>query len=117
MTDGAADGSAHARADGTADSTADGAAYTMLLTVIPAPVPTPSPTRTPVVAVSLGVAGGTCDDFNATVFDLTFASIVKNATFSDATCVDAPSDSVVVSNKVIVPLVIAATHGILAHET
>jgi len=79
-------------------------------------VPTPNPTRTPVVAVSLGIAGITCDDFNTTVFDLALDTILKNATFSDATCEDASSDSVLVSNEVTVPLVIAATYGISVHE-
>ena len=42
--------------------------------------------------------------------------IVKNATFSDATCADVSSDSVLVTNEVTMPLVIAATFGISVHE-
>ena len=78
--------------------------------------PTPNPTRTPIVAVTLGIAGITCDEFNGTVLDLAFDSIVKNATFSDATCADVTSSSVVVSNEVTVPLVIAAKYGSSVHE-
>ena len=85
-------------------------------TAHPTPLPTPSPTRTPVVAVSLGIAGITCEDFNATVFNLAIDSIVQNSTFSDATCADVSTDVVVVSNEVTVPLVIAATSGISVHE-
>jgi len=85
-------------------------------TAVPTPVPTPSPTRTPIVAVSLGIAGITCDDFNATVFDLALDSIIQNSTFSDATCAAASSDSVLVSNEVTLPLVIAATSGVSVHE-
>ena len=50
------------------------------------------------------------------VFDLAFALIAKNATFSDAMCADATSDSVAVSNEVTVPLVIAAAYVISVHE-
>ena len=85
-------------------------------TAEPTPVPTPSPTRTPIVAVSLSIAGITCDDFNATVYDLAVEMVVKNATFSDSTCADVSSDSVLVSNEVTVPLVIAAASGISVHE-
>ena len=83
------------------------------------PTPTPSPTRTPVVVMSLGIAGITCDDFivkNATVYYLAVNLIVKNATFSDATCADVSSDSVLVTNELTMPLVIAATFGISVHE-
>ena len=62
------------------------------------------------------MAGITCDDFNATVFDLALDTIIKNATFSGATCADASSDWVLVSNEVTVPLVIAATYGMSVHE-
>ena len=44
------------------------------------------------VAVTLGIAGITCVDFDATVYDLAVDSIIKNATFSDATCADAPKE-------------------------
>ena len=70
----------------------------------------------PVVAVALGIAGITCDDFNATVFDLALGMIVQNATFSDAVCADATSSSVMLSNEVTVPLVIAAKYGISVYE-
>jgi len=69
--------------------------------------------------VSLGIAGITCDDFivnNATVYYLAVNLIVKNATFSDATCADVSSDSVLVTNELTMPLVIAATFGISVHE-
>ena len=85
-------------------------------TVFPTAAPTPSPTRTPIVAVSLGVEGITCYDFNATVFDLAIDSIVKNATFSDSACKGMPNNSVLVSNEVTLPLAIAATYGMSVHE-
>ena len=66
--------------------------------------------------VSLGIAGITCYEFNAEVYDLALDSIVQNATFSDAVCADATSSSVVLSNEVTLPLVIAASYGISAHE-
>ena len=43
------------------------------------------------------------------VFDLALDSIIQNSTFSDAMCAAASSDSVLVSNEVAMPLVIAAT--------
>ena len=78
---------------------------------------TPSPTRTPVVAVSLGIAGIACEDFNATVFTLALDSIMENATFSDPTCSAASSGWVLASVGVSVPLVIAAAStGMSVHQ-
>ena len=62
------------------------------------------------------MTGITCDDFNATVIDLALGMIVQNATFSDAVCADATSSSVVLSNEVTVPLVIAAKYGTTVYE-
>ena len=61
------------------------------------------------------MAGITCDDFNATVFNLALDSIISNSTFSDATCADT-SNSVSVSLEVTVPLVIAAAYGVSVHK-
>jgi hypothetical protein len=85
-------------------------------TAQPTQVPLSSPTRTPIVAVSLGIARITCNDFDATVFALALDSTTKIATFSDPTCSDAPYDAVLASFEVSVPLVMADAAGMTVHE-
>ena len=80
-------------------------------TPAPTPTPTPAPTRTPITAVSVGVSGIACADFNATVFELALDSLVSNATFSDAACDDVGAGAVAVDNEVTVPLATAARAG------
>ena len=104
-------------------SPAPTAAPTKLPSPAPTPSPTPSPTRTPVVAISVGVSGIACADFNGTVYNLALGSLL-NATFSAPVCTDLAdtdysyeyvslfSDSAVqVDNEATVSLVDLAAYG------
>ena len=95
---------------------------TMNPTPTPTPMPTPAPTRTPIVLTSVTLAGITCDDFNATVFQLAMdTSIGGNTTFSDSACTDVgarrldaralQTSTVSVSTEVTVPLAQAMAQG------
>ena len=95
---------------------------TLMPTPAPTPMPTPAPTRTPIVLTSVALSGITCDDFNATVFQLAMdTSIGGNTTFSDSACADVSArrldaralqtSTVSVSTEVTVPLAQATAQG------
>ena len=78
-------------------------------------MPTPNPTRAPIVAVSLGMSGINCNQFDQGVYDLAMDAIVANATFSDAECANYTDGSlgVTVVSEVTMPLrIIANTYGL-----
>jgi outer membrane biosynthesis protein TonB len=79
-------------------------------TPAPTPSPTPSPTRTPVVAVSVGISGIACADFNGTVYNLALGSLL-NGSFSAPTCTDLSGSAVQVDNQATVSLVDSAAYG------
>ena len=86
-------------------------------TAKPTHPPTPPPTRTPLVAVSLGMSGLSCEDFNATVFRLALDSVVSSASFFDEVCTDTTNDAISVTNLVEVPLAIVAQMDVVnVHE-
>ena len=83
--------------------------YTPTAMPIPAPTATRPPRRrTPIVAVSVGMAGLTCtefdDDSGATVIVTVLDDIISGSAFSDPTCTDDTDDSILVALEVSAPI-------------
>ena len=74
----------------------------------PTSAPTPAPTRVPIVAVSVGMSGVTCTEYDTDSGDAVIVTvlddIIAGASFSDPECADDTDDSILVALEVSAPI-------------
>ena len=74
----------------------------------PTSAPTPAPTRVPIVAVSVGMSGVTCTEYDTDSGDAVIVTvlddIITGSDFSDPECTDDTDDSILVALEVSAPM-------------